>query len=301
MFFRTSTVFVLLTLVGAFASAQELSPRAYQPGPVGLNALTLNYTHSFGDIVFEPSFPAKDVDASLHLESAGYYRSLDFLGRFANLTLSIPYAAGHLNGTVEGLPREIYRSGLGDARVRFAVNLKGTPAMTMGEFLKHRQEANIGVSLHVSAPTGQYDSAKVINIGQNRWAFKPELAITKLLGKWQIDAYGGVWFFTRNSNFLGSIQTQSPVPSFQFHLTYNFPKGYWLGLNSNFYSGGRTTINGVRGTTDQRNSRIGATLSVPVARNQSFKFAVSRGAFITRGGNFTSLGVAYNYAWGAKK
>lgn len=303
MLIRIATLILVVAALAVPAYAQELDPRAYQPAPVGANAFTVGYTHSFGDIVFDPSFPAKDVEASLHIGGAGYYRSLDFFGRFANITVAVPYAAGHLNGTVNDEAREIYRSGLGDIRGKLAVNLKGTPALTLGEFMKHKQETNLAVSLVVSAPTGQYDPSKVINVGQNRWAFKPEVALTNAFGngKWQADLYGGIWIFTANHDLLGKTQTQAPLYSFQFHLTHNFGKGYWLGVNSNFYAGARTTVNGVRSTTQQRNSRLGGTLAVPLARNQSVKFAVSRGAIVTRGGNFTSIGASYNYTWGVKR
>ncbi|HSE41399.1 MAG TPA: transporter, partial [Acidobacteriota bacterium] len=188
----------IIAILSDSAWAQELEPRAYQPAPIGLNAFTFSYTHSTGDILFEPSFPAEDVQANLHLESAGYYHTFDFFGRFANVSVGVPYAAGHLNGRVEGISREIYRSGLGDIRTRFAMSLKGTPAMTMAEFIKHHRKTNIGVSLVVSAPTGQYDPKKVINVGQNRWAFKPEVGLSKFYKKWQMDVYGGVWFFSAN-------------------------------------------------------------------------------------------------------
>jgi Putative MetA-pathway of phenol degradation len=295
-----SLAFISLICFVFSASAQELDPRAYQPGPVGINAVTLVYTHSFGDILFEPSFPAKDVEASLHLGGAGYYRTFDFFGRFANISVAVPYAAGHLNGSVEDVQREIYRSGLGDMRTRFAVSLKGTPAMSLPEFAKHRKEANLGVSLSIVAPTGQYDSKKVINVGQNRWAFKPEVGLSKFINKWQMDIYGGAWFFSENDNFLGHSMTQKPLGSFQFHLTYNLRPGFWFGVNSNFYVGGRTTVNDIPGAIIQKNSRLGGTVTIPINRNQSMKFAVSRGVIATRGGDFTSLGASYNYAWSNK-
>lgn len=290
-------IVILVILSVRIGAAQELVPRAYQPAPVGLNAFSLSYTFSTGDIVFDPAVPIKDAGANLHFEGAGYYRTFGFFGRFANATITMPYAVGHLNGTVFGERREIYRSGLGDARARFAVNLKGTPALTFAEFPNHKQETNIGVSLTVSAPTGQYDPAKVINIGQNRWAFKPEVAFTKLFGTWQLDIYGGAWFFTENDNFTGKTLTQAPVSSFQFHLTRNIGRSFWIGVNANFYSGGRTATDGVESSSIQKNSRVGATLSVPIAKTQSVKIAISRGAIVSRGGNFTSLGASYHYAW----
>jgi hypothetical protein len=220
---------MLLFLAAIFATSsvwgQELDPRAYQPAPIGLNALTFSYTHSSGDILFEPSFPAKDVDANLHIEGAGYYRTFGFFGRFANASVAVPYASGHLNGTLEGSPVQTYRSGLGDIRTRFSVNLKGTPAMRLKEFVKHRSSTNIGASITVSAPTGQYSPRKIVNIGQNRWGFKPEMALTQVINKWQMDVYGGVWLFTDNDNFTGKTISQAPIGSFQFHLSYNCDRG----------------------------------------------------------------------------
>ncbi len=287
---------MLLTLLNII-DAQELDPRAYQPAPIGYNGFILSYAHSYGDILFEPSVPIEDARARLNFIGAAYYRTFGLFGRFANFTVAQPYAFGHLSGTVEERSEEIYRSGLGDVRFRFAINLKGTPAMRLPEFIKHKQKVNIGTSFVISAPTGQYDPAKVINIGQNRWAFKPELGLSKVFGKWQMDTYAGIWLFKANENFRGKTQTQDPIGSFQFHLTYNLRPAFWFGLDANFYTGGLTHINGVPGSIKQNNSRLGGTLSLPVARGQSAKFSASRGVIATRGGNFTTLGAAYNYAW----
>jgi hypothetical protein len=290
------TLFVFLTVLNT-THAQELDPRAYQPAPVGYNGFIATYAYSFGDILFEPSFPVVDARARLNFIGAAYYRSYGLFGRFANFTVAQPYAFGHLSGTLEETRTEIYRSGLGDIRFRFAINLKGTPAMKLPEFIKHKNKANLGASLVVSAPTGQYDPSKIVNIGTNRWGFKPELGLAKFIGNWQIDAYAGVWLFTTNQNFRGGTQKLDPIASFQFHLTYNLRPAFWFGFDANFYSGGRTHTNGIPGNIKQNNSRIGGTLSLPVKRGQSMKFSVSRGVIATRGGDFTTFGAGYNYTW----
>jgi hypothetical protein len=297
---RIWEILFLLSLLSGLVHAQELDPRAYQPAPVDVNGFTLGYTRSFGDIVFEPSVPIEDAQAHLNFGAAAYYHTFGLFGRFANALIALPYASGHLSGTVEERRGEIYRSGLADLHLRFAINLKGTPAMKLPEFIKHKNKANLGASLLISVPTGQYDPAKIVNIGQNRWAFKPEIGLTKFMGRWQMDAYGGVWFFTANKNFRGKTRTQDPIASFQFHLTYNLRPAFWFGVDANFYSGGLIETDGVPGTIKQNNSRIGGTLSLPIARAQSLKFSASRGIIVSRGGDFTSLGVAYNYAWASK-
>ena len=290
--------FFLITGLLGIAHAQELVPRAYEPAPTGINAVTIGYVHLFGDILFDPSLPVKDAHARLNNGGLGYFRTFGLFGRFSSFTIGTSYAEGHLNGSVGGEQHEIYRSGLADMRMRFAVNLVGTPALTMSEFRKHLRKSNLGVSVMVSAPTGQYDPSKIVNIGQNRWGFKPEVGLSRFFsGGWQLDAYAGIWLYTANDNFRGKTRTQNPIPSFQFHLTYNIRPGFWVGLNTNFYSGGRTTVDGVPGNDQQKNSRLGGTLAYPISKRQSLKFTASRGAIVSRGGNFTNLGVSYTYFW----
>ena len=55
-----------------------------------------------------------------------------------------------------------------------------------------------------------------------------------------------------------------------------------------------------RPTVDQHNSRFGATLAVPI-RRQQLRIAFSEGAYTRLGGDFNSLGVSYSYAWTTRK
>jgi hypothetical protein len=289
-------VFFLLA-TPLLAHAQELDPRAYQPAPTGLNGLILGYSHSSGGVLFDPSFPVQDVHADLNFESVGYYRTFGLFGRFSNITLALPYAEGDLSGQLETGGLQIHRSGLGDARFRFSYNVVGTPAAKPADFVKQIKNTNVGLSLTTSIPTGQYDSNKIVNIGQNRWAFKPEVGLSRVSSRWQFDAYAGVWFFTANDDFVHKTQTQNPVASFQFHLSYNIRPNFWMGVNSNFYTGGRTTLDGIESPVKQKNSRIGATIALPIAKKQTLKIAVSRGVITSRGGDFTNVGASYSFLW----
>ena len=179
---------------------------------------------------------------------------------------------GNVRGTAFGAETSVYRSGLFDSVFRFSVNLKGAPAMTLGEMRQWRQKTLIGVSLKVVAPTGQYDPTKLINLGSNRWSFKPELGLSRRFGHWVLDAYAGVWFFTRNPEFFSrnqyvpgtQDQTQDPIVAFETHLSYDFKPRLWVSLDANFWRGGRTSLNGVENpVTLQKSSRIGVTASFP--------------------------------------
>jgi hypothetical protein len=150
----------------------------------------------------------------------------------------------------------------------------------------------------VATPTGQYDSSRVISFGANRWAFKPELGYSSILGSWIFEAALGVWLFTENDDFFGgAVQRQDPIGSIQAHLSYNFENRTWLALNLNYYNGGRTTLNGIDRFDLQRNSRVGLTYSAPLTRRQSLKLAASTGAFTQIGADFDVVTLAWQFMW----
>jgi hypothetical protein len=210
----------------------------------------------------------------------------------------IPGVVGHLEGLYIGEFAEVDRLGLGDPRLRFAINIYGGPAMTIREFAAYQPKTNVGVSLVVIPPLGQYDSEKLINLGSNRWSIKPEIGLSQTAGRWILEAYFGIWLFTDNTNFFGGrTREQKPITSTQFHVTYTIKPRLWLAVNANFYRGGRTTVDGQANFDLQENSRIGATIAFPIAPLESLKISYSRGAFTTIGAEFDAIAVAYQYVW----
>lgn len=288
----------------AFASphylwAQELQPRAYVPAPLGINALNTTYSYRTGDVDFDPSLPVEDASAQLHLSTVGYFRSLGVFGRSANLGLTLPFVIGDLSGIVDGNLIAVHRAGIGDPVARFAVNLVGGPALPAKEFARHRSKTKLGASVTLAIPLGQYGSSKIINIGTNRWSFKPEIGFIQQFGQhWELELDAGAWLFTDNTSYLGKTRHQQPIGSGQLHVIYNFVPRLWLSFDGNFYSGGRTSVNGVFQANLQRNSRMGGTLAIPLAKRHTLKVALSRGAYTTIGAAFTSIDMAYQYAWG---
>jgi hypothetical protein len=298
MSFRS--IFVAVLAAGTPALAQQLDPRAYSVSPTGVNIVSLGYGRSSGDLSFDPALPIDRSSAQINHLVAGYFRSIDVLGRSANVGAAVPYPFGHLQGYYRGEFTQIYRSGLADSYARFSINLYGAKALNLKEFAGYRQRTNIGASVIVSAPTGQYDPGKAINLGANRWAFKPEVGISHAFRKTRfiLDAYSGVWLYTANHNFLGQTRTQRPILSNQMHLSYDIRPRLWVAVNANFFRGGQTEIGGVRNNDLQSNSRVGATISVPVSRRQSLKWAYSVGAYTTIGGKYRTISFAYLYLWG---
>jgi len=280
------------------AVAQQLEPRAYSPSPVGVNFFGIAYTNSSGDVVFDPSLPFTDVNANVNAAAPFYGHTFGMFGRTASIGAVLPYAWGTVDGNVGETFRQAKRSGFGDFGMRLGCNLYGNPAMSPREFAATKPRTTLGVSLTVTAPTGEYDGTKLINIGTNRWAFKPELGLAQPLGRWWFDLYAGVWFFTTNHDFFGGgTREQDPLAVVQGHVSYTFKPRLWLALDATWYGGGRTTLNGVLNADRQENSRVGLTLAIPLPKNHGFKFGYAKGTTTRIGSKLDTISIAWQYLW----
>src|SRR5262245_41698434 len=213
-----------LTVLGISLSlpavAQELEPGAYTVSPVGINVFSVAYAFNDGDLTFDPSLPIEDSSATIHTAVFAVARAVDLAGRSATVLVGLPVISGHVEGRYLGEFAVADRTGMGDLRIRIGANLWGAPARRMPEFAKTSPaRVNIGASITVVAPTGQYSSQRIVNLGSNRWAFKPEGAIIRNARQWLFEIYGGAWLFTDNDNYLnGRTRSQKVLASAQFSL-----------------------------------------------------------------------------------
>lgn len=285
--------------VPSAASGQELEPRAYANLPIGLNFLLGGYAYTQGSLATDPALPLRDANLRTHTAVTAYARSLGVLGMSAKVDAILPYSWLSGDATFAGQPREREVSGFNDPRFRFTLNFYGAPALTMEEFASYEQDIIVGASLQVSVPLGQYDSSKLINLGTNRWFIKPELGISKAWGPLTLEIAPSVTFYTKNDDFLnGMTREQDPLYSLQGHLVYSFGRGIWGALDSTYYVGGSTEVNGVENDDRQENWRLGATLSVPIGRRHSIKLYGSTGVSTRTGSDFDAIGLVWQYRWG---
>jgi hypothetical protein len=283
---------------------QDLDPRAYARIPVRVTVVVAGFSYSTGGIVTDATLPVENMDAKIGAPSLGIFRSFGLLGRTAQVSAALPYAWGEASATIAGQPQSTTRSGLSDMRLRFSWLLLGAPAATLGEIAKAPRKTILGASFSITAPTGQYFPEKLINLGTSRWAFKTELALSQPVGRrWLIDFYSGIWLFTKNDSYYpgSSVRTQRPLGSFQGHISYNIQPLMWIALDCTYYTGGNSSIDGVEMNDRQSNSRIGATLVLPVGKRHSIKFAYSTGAIIRSGADFTTVSAGWQTTFFGKQ
>jgi hypothetical protein len=297
-----SHILILTVLYMVSASpvdAQQLEPRTYTNTPVGMNFLIAGYGYATGSVVSDPSLPLENADIDNHELVLGYARSLDMWGMSGKVDMILPYAWSSGSAEFAGEFRERRVDGFGDPRLRLSVNFFGAPALSLKDFLTYKQDLLVGASLQVGLPMGQYDADRLLNIGTNRWTFRPELGISKAFGPLTLEVAAGVFLYTDNTDFLGgNTRKQDPLYEFQAHLIYNMPSGIWLAVDGTYYTGGTTTIAGVSEGERQDNSRIGLTAAFPIDRHQSLKIFAATGVYARAAGDFDSVGVAWQYRWG---
>jgi hypothetical protein len=283
--------------IAAPGAAQDLEPRAYSPSPIGTTFVVVSATRSAGGVFTDTSSPITDVEATVGVLGLALGHSFSLAGKQALVLGVVPIAWGEATGSIGEDRRSASRRGLGDSRVKLSTILTGSPAMRPAEFAKAPRRTIVGVSLTVGAPTGQYDSTKLVNLGAHRWGFKPEVGMSYPAGRWTLDAYASVWLFTDNDAYYpgSSIRHQDAIKALQGHVSYTLGRRTWIAVNGTWYSGGQSRIDGVGKEDLQRNSRIGATLALPIGTRQSFKVAYSAGATTRVGADFRTLTFAWQY------
>jgi hypothetical protein len=256
------------------------------------------YGYSTGDLIFDPTLPFSDVHARISSAATFYLRTFGLFGRLASVTAAVPYTWGTVDGNVGEVYRRADRSGFADASLRIASSLIGNPALPPREFAARKASPTLGASLIVKAPVGEYDSSKLINIGTNRWSFKPEVGASYPVGRWYLEAYGGAWLSTTNHDFYGGqVKSQDPIGVAQVHIVRTIKPRLWAALDGTYYFGGSTTVGGVHNADRQENSRIGATLALPVAGRHSLKLAYAKGATARVGSRLDTYLLGWQYYW----
>ena len=294
---RSALALIALMFAAVPAAAQDMEPKAYSASPVGATFIVGVISRSSGSVVFDPTLPIEDAEAHINAPAFGAGTTFDMFGKLGLVSAVLPYAWGNVSGTVGEEAHRVTRSGFADARFKLSINLRGNDAMRLREFAKAPRRTIIGSSLTVAAPTGQYDGTKLINLGNHRWALKPEVGISVPRSAWDVDAYLGVWMFTDNQDFYpgGRHRAQSPVVATQGHVSYTFKPRLWLAVDGTWYTGGGATVEGGEPIGEVNNARMGATLSIPAGRQQSFKVSYSSGVTVRSGTNFRTIAVGWQW------
>jgi len=297
-------VFVCLTLaVLRFPDqlyAQFTDPRTYENTAVGVNQLELAYAYAHSNTSIDTSLIVAGAEFNLNGGTIDYTRYFSFVHRLAWVEASVPLAG--LDGSVTGTNIHGSTTGTGDSSYELATLLKGGPALSVAQFASYKPTTTVGVSLTITAPTGLYNADKLLNLGSNRWSFKPEIAVSYPFGtkqKWEFDAYANAYFYTDNTSYHGvEILRQQALPGLEGHISYSFTSSLWASLDTRYSFRGDTFVNGMNQNNAQQNFTLGSEVNVSLNPQNSLVFEFAKALLHQNGPAYTGLAVKYIYSWG---
>ena len=257
---------------------QDLEPRRWTPLPVDTQVVGVGYGHSNGDISLDPVLKIDEGTVDLDSVVASYVRPFSLAGRLARFDAFIPFHDSQWQGLLDGQPATAQRRGFGDPILRVSVLLKGAPVANEEDLRRyiasHPVRTSMGVGLAVSLPLGDYHDDKLLNIGSNRFSFRPQVGVVHIRGRWSYELTGSVFLFTDNDDFFNSnILEQNPLYAVQSTVVRVFKPGLWMAISAGYGRGGRSTLNGERKDDRRETFLSGLSAGIPLSRNQSLKLA----------------------------
>ena len=296
---------VAFLFVGAWyfpcaAHGQFTDPRTYANTPVGVNQVELDYAHATADDSIDPSLVIGGAHLEVNEATVTYSRTFGIMGRSSWIQASLPFA--YVSGSIAGTGLSGSAAGTGDASLQLTTLLLGGPALSVTDFGKYVPTTTVGMSLTVSGPSGQYDPNRVLNLGSDRWSFKPEIAISHPFGpeqKWVLDGYFYTYFFTDNTEYHGKeILRQEPLRGFEVHISYNITPDLWTSLDANYAFRGTTFVDGVDQNDAQKNLSLGTETNWNINSRNTIAFSFAKSVVHVNAPIFTEMALKYFHSWG---
>jgi hypothetical protein len=275
---------VLLTICLALPSMSwAANARDYIPLPSGTFLFCSYFKHITANTAFSNGQKVSDeynFNENLGIFRPVYYTSIGKAlygdgGFIVDPQALIPFGEFHVDGAAVGA--DLSASGIADPTVLATFWFINSP----------KDKFWVGFSPYVTLPLGQYDDNRgKLNLGNNRWAIKPELGIVKGFGeKAFLDVIFNAEFYTDNKDFNGNSKLeQDHLLGVETHLSYDITRQWYVSLDYFYNNGGEEKINGVKTASSKiDNHGLGLSLFWMVGSNNQLMieyrddFAVKNG------------------------
>ncbi len=245
------TLFILFLFIQFVAFGQGSGPHTFPLPPKDLTSINLFYVNLGSNVS-----PAKDVILDngiidINALALPIVRTFSLAGQLAQVFIST--GVGNVGGVINADDRQyeiVDISGLLDASVMMRVGLINTPALDLENYAKRELKFQLSILAGFTAPIGQYDQSRRVNLGGNRWAFKVGTPMILPFNKnkekvFQWEFIPSVTFFGDNTQpFEGDVKTQKPLLWIEQHFSKNFSNIFWASIDMGYQYGGATSLDG---------------------------------------------------------
>ncbi len=258
------------------------------PLPSGTLGMLFYFDQTAGNKFYSDGDQLMDdfnLSADVGIWRGVYYYNI---GPFAASTnLLLPFGTISLDGAAVG-NTNISSSGMGDPLV----------CQTLWPINDPENLTWVGIATYVTMPYGQYDNDKLVNIGSNRWAFKPMVCFTK--GLWKgffIDTYANVELYTKNDEYgAGEVDMkQDPLYTFETHLVQHLSRETFFSLDYFYYTGGETKVAGVKQDDEQKDHALQFTLAHMITEKTQLMLKYKSDLKVNNGPKTNTFGIRVAY------
>ena len=269
--------FLIYCCLPTASLALEMEPRLWSYLPMDINFGGVAYAYTSADIAFDPVLKLENVEMDLNTWAAKYIRTFELFGKAARVDFTQGYQEAKWQGLLDGAPATLNREGFADTFVRVATNLYGAPALKAKDYrdyqIAHDAETVIGVGMVIRLPTGHYLDDKLLNLGENRFVFRPQIGLSHQQGNWTSEITSEVSFYTENDEFFdGNKLKQKPLYIIHGHINYSFRPGLWVGASVGYDYGGETKLNGENKDDKKQEVGWGLSAAYPLSQVLGIKF-----------------------------
>ncbi|HYM17369.1 MAG TPA: transporter [Micropepsaceae bacterium] len=291
MFFLLACAAVLSCLSDR-ARAQGDGARTYQLAPADTHLFTAFGIFDRSNQTTEDGIVFRGQTFDLNQAILRYAHPISIDGSAANVFALLPIGA--VSGAIheDGLVLQgRTSSGIGDITIGGWFGLIGLPSLSPKEYATYKPGFSLAFLPKITAPTGDYSSGRIVNLGANRWAFKLGFPIAYAFGETPLDPelttfeiLPSVAFFTANYDpFDANKVQQAPLYTVEAHITRNLNRVFWISGDGFYTYGGATTVDGIDNRNPEVSLGLGGTLGVTVSGNFFLKFTY--GQIVARNSN----------------
>lgn len=259
------------------ANAED-GARAYFLLPTGTNDFELTTT------IVHTELNGTVVDSATLTPS--YRHTFDIMGDAGTFLIGFP--VGALSGTIHTPFGDFPAStnpAPGDFFIGGTLGIVGAPALSPMQYAQYQAGLQVSVSTRLFLPTGDYNSARPLNLGGNRWSLQTNLPISYVLGGslvnpqlTTLEIMPSVQIFGDNPDSPGShaVTSQAPLYGLEGHVTHNFSPMVWVSADAYGLLGGETTIGGVAQGDSQQSVSLGGTLGLTFSPSFAVRLSYDR-------------------------
>lgn len=288
---------LLATVLAMPTVSLAANARDYIPLPAGTFLFCTYFKHLSANTLYTNGNKVSNdfnLNANIGIFRPVYYTNIgNALYGDGGLTVDpqalILFGEQHLDGAAVG-NADLSDSGMADSTVLATFWFVNAP----------KEKLWVGFSPYITVPIGNYNKNRAFNLGNNRWAFKPELGIVKGFGeRFYADFIVNGEFYTDNDEFFNGVtqvkKSQDPVLGIETHLSYDISKQWYASLDYFYNYGGETKVAGVRQDDQMSNHGLGVSLFWMVGSNNQLMIEYRNDFSVKSGPGTDTFGARWAY------